>query len=87
MFIKEIDIAVLNADQNGVLWYTKIVHYGVAKWCISLYQNGALWSVSISIENIGDTFSQSFPVLFQSVTPFIRALTILLLKQELVLIL
>jgi hypothetical protein len=32
---------VWQADQNGVLWYTKIVHYGVAKWCISLYQNGA----------------------------------------------
>ena len=58
-------------EQNSALWYTEMVHYGQ---CPS------------PIKNPGNT-SQSFPVLFQPVTPFIRALFILLLEQELVLIL
>jgi hypothetical protein len=26
---------------------TKMVHYGVPKWCIMMYQNGALWYTKI----------------------------------------
>ncbi|MFA6833009.1 MAG: hypothetical protein WCR36_12210, partial [Bacteroidaceae bacterium] len=34
---------IVHCNQNGALWHTEMVHYGVPKWCIMGYRNSALY--------------------------------------------
>ena len=35
---------MVHIDKRKYSMLTEMVHYGVPKWCIMGYQNGALWS-------------------------------------------
>jgi hypothetical protein len=36
-------------EQNSALWYTEMVHNGLAKWCIMACHNAPFWLALISV--------------------------------------